>query len=141
MISDPSTTRIQGLLGTGPTSENISLDKLGTGESSSTWRGSSATTSGLRIDATASHDVTKAGRRRSMFRADVSYVDSAVSPAITYKASAYVVLDQVDISSAKDIVARNAAVSAIANWIVSARAGGSDLTPTSYLTDWLNGEP
>jgi len=141
MILDPSTTRVHGVLGTGPTAENISLDKVGTGESSSTWRGNSVTTPGLRLDATVSHDVTKAGRRRSMYRVDVSYVDSSVSPAVTYKASAYQVVDQVDIASAKDIIARNAAVSALDNVMVSARTAGSDFTGTSYITDWLNGEP
>jgi hypothetical protein len=141
MIQDPSATRVHFMLGTGPTSEIVNLDKIGTGESSSTWRGNSVTTPGLRLDATVSHDVTKAGRRRSMHRVDVSYVDSSVSPAVTYKASAYEVVDQVDVPSAKDIIARNAALSALLNLQVGSKTAGADVSPTNIVQDWLNGEP
>jgi hypothetical protein len=76
-----------------------------------------------------------------MHRVDVSYVDSSVSPAVTYKASAYEVVDQVDVPSAKDIIARNAALSALLNLQVGSKTAGADVSPTNIVQDWLNGEP
>lgn len=143
MIGDPTFTRIQSILGTGPTGENITLDKVGSTSDGigSTWRGNSASTAGLRLDVTTKHSVAKNGRRRSLYRVDISYVDSAVSPAVNYTSGAYIVLDSVDIPSAKDIVARNAAISAVLHAFVSAKTISADSTWMAAATDWLNGEP
>lgn len=141
MIIDPIQTRLQALLTAGLTSENINLDKVSNESTKCTWRGNSTTTPGLRLDGTTSHDVTKAGRRRSMLRVDATYVDSSVSPAATYKASAYVVLDQVDVPSTKDITTRNAALSAVLHALVGSRTAGSAEVPMQTMLDWLNGEP
>jgi len=141
MIIDPIATRIQAVSIAGLTSENINLDKVANEDKACSWRGISTTLPGLRLDARTSHDVTSKGRRRSMIRVDASYVDSSVSPAITYQASAYIVLDQVDLPSTKDYYVRNAALSAVENALVSSRTLGADHVPSQTVVDWLNGEP
>jgi hypothetical protein len=143
MIQDPMGSRIQAVFGTGPTSETISIDKLGATSDGkgNVWRAVSSTTPGLRLDVTTSHDVTTAGRRRSLYRVDASYVDSSVSPAITYKASVYQVTDMVDLASSKDVIARNAAFATLINALVSSRTAAADFVASTHLTDFLNGEP
>jgi hypothetical protein len=95
----------------------------------------------MRLDAETGHNATKAGRRRSKFGVTATFVDSSVSPAITYTASAYVVLDQTELGSVKDINMRNAALSALENALLASRAANSDNVPTQTVIDWLNGEP
>jgi hypothetical protein len=141
MIIDPIATRIQAVSVAGLTSENISLDKVANEDKACSWRGISTALPGLRLDAQTAHDVTVKGRRRSKFRVDASYVDSSVSPAVTYTAGGYLVLDQVDLPSTKDYYVRNAALAAVLNAFVSTRSVGADHGPSQMAIDWLNGEP
>jgi hypothetical protein len=140
MIADPLTTRAQSL-GSGYTSEQVSLDMVGFGPGSKTTRRDNVNGTNRPIKCTIEHTVTKAARRRSVLRFDIS-VNNAVDGEPDYTASAYLVLDQQDLPAGTSGYAVDVAVSALINTLVTSRAAGAnDFVATAALTDFIGGEP
>jgi hypothetical protein len=146
MIADPMVTRVQDLAGSGGYSGAVSLDRIdGPSNGEGTFKSLPATLDGVIAKARVAHSVTKAGRRRSLFRMDVvAPVGTGPFTAdntVLHTASAQLVLDCVDTPSVTDQAVLDVALSTLIHALVTSKAASNDFVKAQVLIDFLNGEP
>jgi hypothetical protein len=123
----------------------ISFDMVGTGPGSQSTRKALSPIAGITLPCAVKHEVTNAGRRRSVIRVDVkapigiaTFGDAAGVP---HSASAYLTVDRLENDSNEEKLVVDHAVSALLNLLVNTRVATGAFEPTVILKDFLNGEP
>jgi hypothetical protein len=147
MIADPLPTRKANLFANELGADaNVNFDLISSGPGSQTVRKApAATVAGLVLTCAVKHEVTSKGRRRSTVRFDV--VAPVNSPfydelnSVQRSASAYLVIDQHEAGSPKDIALVDAVLSCLLHSLVGTRESGDTMVTGAILGDFVNGEP
>jgi hypothetical protein len=147
MIPDPLTSISQNVSGSGLGLASVVFDLVSSGPGSQTLRKTALPpVAGLTLTITPKHEVTTAGRRRSTFRVDVKAPIGTPfgggTSIVPHSASAYIVCDRLNDDSAATKTLIDMATALLLNSFCASRANyGAEFVATSYLTDFMNGEP
>lgn len=147
MISDPLMTVVQNISGTGlEAGDSMPYDMVGTGPGSQSSRKALSPIAGISCFLAIKHELTSAGRRRSVFRVDVkapigvTYFGDAAG--VPHSASCYLTIDRLESDTTEEKLVVDHAVSGVLSAFVDSKASAlAQFGPSATLLNFLNGEP